>query len=168
MDDAEIRARWQATTPGTWITEGKYIFVKERRPFHGGIGKTFDSEDNPRYLEDAEFIAHAHQDVPALQATLDTERAKVAAWEHLAGKYAWHTPSCKYYGTTHPCTCGYSEALTAALDAAAREVKTHDDPHSAEARRERMRREVDAWLQAGNTYEPDEEWMNAPGGPFPE
>lgn len=81
---AEITARVEATPPGAWkvLTEyGAHLYV--RAVDVGGIvAKTIGSPN-------AEFIAHAREDIPALLAEVARLRAELAALKPLAEAAQW-------------------------------------------------------------------------------
>lgn len=64
---AAIKARCEAATPGPWKADGCELYVHHSREW---VGETLRPDD-PRAPRDAEFIAHAREDVPALVDALD-------------------------------------------------------------------------------------------------
>lgn len=77
---ATIRERAEKATPGPWETWGTSGFPD----FYVGMAKDEDgrwwTKDNTELgQDDAEFIAHARTDVPALLAHIDALTAKLAA-----------------------------------------------------------------------------------------
>lgn len=77
MDDRlkEIKARCEAATPGPWevgySSLGGMTVVNVR-------GSEFPCWKTQIYKDDAEFIAHARQDVPWLVAEVERLRAELA------------------------------------------------------------------------------------------
>jgi len=61
-----IRERCDAATPGPWFIEGDYVMDRYRDELIG-LGSF---SVHPQAALDAEFIAHAREDVPALAAAL--------------------------------------------------------------------------------------------------
>lgn len=97
----DIRARHEAATPGTWVAhdlgdleynsqdnEGWWwVWRKENLPYYGGVFTPTDSkepdgsileatitgnEDGKQEKADAEFAAHAHQDIPPMLDALES------------------------------------------------------------------------------------------------
>ena len=69
---AEIRARVERTTPGDWCYEPSnrdYCGNGSGEGFLGGI--LFEEDDEVEPYRNAEFVAHAHQDVPWLLAEVE-------------------------------------------------------------------------------------------------
>ena len=80
MTDAEIAAimaRWQASTPGNWITlaghpdpnqiyADEVIAVRDGDPETSGLDHVLTVPELDDRPDDLIFAAHAHQDIPAL------------------------------------------------------------------------------------------------------
>jgi len=101
MTDEElqaIRARVEAATPGPWKVEGRHPSYSPDRFQVDGIVTAYDDPERadfprpiqivetdsgcyPPYLADAEFIAQARTDVPALLAEVERLRAELHAHE---------------------------------------------------------------------------------------
>ena len=92
---SEIAARWQAATPGNWITtaggnDPNVIYADEviavcdqNDPEIAGlhhIVKVDALDDRP---DDLIFIAEAHQDVPFLLSVIEERDAEIAKWTEL-------------------------------------------------------------------------------------
>lgn len=99
---ADIEARANAATPGPWCTDSWEIYQgAEYQPgLSEWIGETCRADDSDGSRNDAEFIAHAREDVPALLAEVDRLRTDLAEYEPLtpqqclAGKHAdWFVDS---------------------------------------------------------------------------
>ena len=85
---AEIKARADAATPGPW-ERNNLAGRPEREVFAGdeligdfGVGGWEDDEGADRVEINAEFIAHARQDIPDLLAEVERLREHVATLEH--------------------------------------------------------------------------------------
>lgn len=77
---AEIKARYEAATPGEWseyIIRGALRFYRERM---GVVGAPCEN--------DFTFISHARADVPDLVAEVDLRRAEIGKLRNLA-ETAW-------------------------------------------------------------------------------
>ncbi|GAB2696663.1 hypothetical protein [Kitasatospora kifunensis] len=75
---AAIRAREQAATPGPWTVEWDHDDVSDQ-PFPVSLGPIgYLEHHGERDVADAEFIAHAREDVPLLLAEVDRLRAELA------------------------------------------------------------------------------------------
>lgn len=77
--ETEIRERAEAATEGPWAADGAEIY---RAPngiirISQWVGETLDIDDRGRSNRDAEFVAHAREDVPALLAEIDRLRAEI-------------------------------------------------------------------------------------------
>jgi hypothetical protein len=82
----EIQARAQAATPGPWTTDGWEIYqgAEEDSPnLLTWVGETCRADDYDGSRRDAEFIAHARTDVPALLDELKQARAAIARVRRL-------------------------------------------------------------------------------------
>jgi hypothetical protein len=85
-DLARIEARAASATPGPWTTEQ---FLPEDRPYPEATNIAGDRKGvywqvaTNLWCADAEFIAHAREDVPALIAALRDARAALARVEAL-------------------------------------------------------------------------------------
>jgi hypothetical protein len=83
---AEVRARLEATTPGEWTAVLLPPNEHHKHPVHWVKARYEDGTtemsqvvaDCPWRQSDAEFIAHARQDVPALLAEVERLQAEVA------------------------------------------------------------------------------------------
>ncbi|MEV5443521.1 hypothetical protein AB0N23_13430 [Streptomyces sp. NPDC052644] len=80
---AAIQARNAAATKGPWCTDSWEIYQgSEYLPgISSWVGECCRSEDPEQALADAEFIAHARDDVPWLLAEVERLRARVAELE---------------------------------------------------------------------------------------
>jgi len=117
LDLEPIKAREAKTTNGPWWYDGiTFIFTKIARSDQmvaepRGFGADLPLGDN------AEFIAHAREDVPAL--VREVERLRGLISDHLVGddkellanfkKYAEHQRYCKTW--SNRCNCGLTEVL---------------------------------------------------------
>jgi len=97
---AEIRARVEAATPGPWVADPPVAKVDNNwnrwtvmHPTDGRLGTWFVAslvpdvdrlQDVEQEHSDAEFIAHARQDVPDLLDTMDVLIQQLATVENLA------------------------------------------------------------------------------------
>lgn len=139
LDLDAIEARATAATPGPWapydLADATYgpedgtgwwwVWQESRLPYFGGVLKLEDEgepggaigeasiDDNrsgAQERSDAEFIAHAREDVPALVAELREVRAKLAAVRAIhvdAGRSQGYLPSGDYGYIDHTCAvCG--------------------------------------------------------------
>ncbi len=81
-----IRERHAVTTPGKWWNETHVVHA----PIPGNPGAACHPLTSPllgpHYMEDAEFAAQAHQDVPWLLAEHDRLTARVTELEGALGK----------------------------------------------------------------------------------
>jgi len=84
---AEIKARVEAATPGPW-ERNNLAGRPEREVFAGdyligdfGVGGWKDDEGADRVEINADFIAHARQDIPGLLAEVQRLREHVASLE---------------------------------------------------------------------------------------
>ncbi|MGY1579204.1 hypothetical protein [Streptomyces sp. MN13] len=78
---AEITARVEAATPGPWRTDGWEIYQGgegEAPDLMKWIGETCRVDDYDGSRNDADFIAHAREDVPALLAEVQRLKAELA------------------------------------------------------------------------------------------
>jgi hypothetical protein len=87
---AEIEARCEAATEGPWYANpGGYVELDEfgEGEHFNGIADTWNANDG----KDAEFIAHARQDVPDLIATVREQAAEIedARRGEAASNAAW-------------------------------------------------------------------------------
>lgn len=73
LDLDEIRARAAAATPGPWQARREFVVSGDLEGIPDCVVST--GEDGPQELADAEFIAHAREDVPALYAEIERLRA---------------------------------------------------------------------------------------------
>ena len=80
---AEIKAREQAATPGPWEYEcfGRYEDHDEC------VLKTGTDECEISAKEDAEFIAHARTDIPALVAEVERQENRGDEWRAAAAEW---------------------------------------------------------------------------------
>jgi len=82
MNDKEltaIRARYEASTPGTWEPHYSYWAVDGTiagRGVQSNYAKVIYNAPYNRQ-EDVDFIAHAHQDIPALLAEIEHLRERM-------------------------------------------------------------------------------------------
>ena len=79
MTDEEldaIRKRCEAATPGPW-----YWWMSERPPFALGNDQDVNIGVEVAKIPDAEFVAAARADIPALLAEVDRLRAELVALE---------------------------------------------------------------------------------------
>jgi hypothetical protein len=84
---AEIAARAEAATPGPWCTDSSEIYQgTEYTSWAVWVGETCDPDDRRKSRADAEFIAAARTDVPALLA--EVEQLREAAAENFPGELA--------------------------------------------------------------------------------
>ena len=90
VDTTAMRARVDAATEGPWIAEysreqGNCVIPHDARSTREAVATTHLYDQ----AADAEFIAHARTDVPALVATLREAEAKLAAIQgHFDHVYA--------------------------------------------------------------------------------
>lgn len=108
----EIEARAEAATPGPWewhpyMSSGATL-AKPNHPGHEvNILKTTD--DWPPVADDAEFIAHARTDVPALVAALRAvlDLHQPGSYSATKGELTAHPvcPTCHDKAGVHPCGC---------------------------------------------------------------
>lgn len=158
VDVAAIRARVEAATPGPWTWEpvGEMdngwclgvVWDADDQPLTGrilpGSGEVIDSvceNVGASHFHDAEFIAYARTDVPALLAELDrlttalaAERARVAAGLALAEAWAREAAAGRT-GNGHALLVqtydGHARELRAALTtAAAPTTESKEDDHA--------------------------------------
>jgi len=91
LDDIETRATSEHLTPGPWKVEWDYCDCSEYGCGHGKFAVAFgpftwiESRDGV-ITTDAEFAAHAREDVPALLADLRRARAELAEVRELADR----------------------------------------------------------------------------------
>ena len=89
---AEIRARCEAATEGPWESTGDQIvtYAVPKTASHPvqpiSVGDVFIE------YEDAEFCAHAREDIPALLAALDEQAVEIARLKGLACVDYWGCP----------------------------------------------------------------------------
>ena len=83
---AEIRARVEAATPGPWEVDDKYSdqFVVCELDEYVAVSASTDADIGLDGRADAEFIAHARQDVPDLLDERDVLIQRLATMENLA------------------------------------------------------------------------------------
>ncbi len=87
LDLEAIKARAEAATPGPWEADGEPFLPQNWRPklsVWANVGDEFShlvaavaTPDKYLGLTDADFIAHARTDVPALVAALEERDAEV-------------------------------------------------------------------------------------------
>src|SRR5690606_12364587 len=87
----EIKTRAEAATPGPWEWDFALPTDEIKKVYgecsvwmtlaHSGIGQWVDGQ--PGALDDADFIAHARTDVPALIAEVERLKAQIATNELL-------------------------------------------------------------------------------------
>jgi hypothetical protein len=75
-----IRARAEAATPGPWERSGSLVQAG-RRARRARVGQTWGLA----WKQDAEFIAHAREDVPALLDEVERLRGEAENWK----RHAW-------------------------------------------------------------------------------
>jgi hypothetical protein len=90
-DTDVIRARHEATTDGVWEQggrwDGEFVPLADAGRVRIGLNDfAVVSGPEPRYA-DAAFIAHSHQDVPALLDTIDELRARPAQLREQISQY---------------------------------------------------------------------------------
>lgn len=83
VDLEVIKKRVEAATRGPWVFNG-YSCIDSVPEMEGGPGVAFvpslyGDTSSPQGMVDAEFIAHAREDVPALLADLEQCRQMIAA-----------------------------------------------------------------------------------------
>jgi len=83
---AEIRARVEAATPGPWEVDDKYSdqFVVCELDEYVAVSASTDADIGLDGRADAEFIAHARQDIPDLLDERDMLIQRLATVENLA------------------------------------------------------------------------------------
>ena len=83
---AEIRARVEAATPGPWEVDDKYSdgFVVCELDEYVAVSTSTDADIGLDGRADAEFIAHARQDIPDLLDMMDVLIQQLATVENLA------------------------------------------------------------------------------------
>lgn len=80
--EAEIRAREKAATKGPWIASHRHGGVSDNADAVGGLGLDIEGppepEENGQFAlaADAQFIAHAREDVPRLLSEIERLRAE--------------------------------------------------------------------------------------------
>jgi hypothetical protein len=81
LDLDAIEARAAAATPGPWCTDSWEIYQdSEYQPgISFWIGETCRADEENDGRADAEFVAHARTDVPAMAAEIRRLRAELAA-----------------------------------------------------------------------------------------
>jgi len=83
LDIGAIKARCEAATPGLWCNDGCVIKIDGRKTVIAETyGLTRDIMD-----ANAKFIAHAHEDIPALLDALKDAEAELERYEHTAKLY---------------------------------------------------------------------------------
>jgi len=108
----EIRARCEAATPGPWRNIGEplsgypRIFSDAehggfRQPFICGIRAADEQANN-----DAEFMAHAREDIPALLDALEAAEARAERICRLITEWIKDDPECEGGFHILCCTCG--------------------------------------------------------------
>jgi hypothetical protein len=116
MTDEElkvIRERCEKATPGPWRADGRYIETIE------GAEEEMAIYDEGGHDElDAEFIAHAREDVPRLLEEIERlrEGLKKLQWcgWFVDKDYHWMTsgcPACRSTGMNHAEDCWLAELL---------------------------------------------------------
>lgn len=86
---AQIMARWQASTPGEWITtadspgsayDGEIVAVRYSAddPTDARLDRVLTVPELDDRPDDLIFAAHAHQDIPALVEALTAARRELA------------------------------------------------------------------------------------------
>lgn len=93
---AAIATRAEAATPGPWCTDHTWDIYQGAEYVPGvsrWIGEMRRDVANEPFA-DAEFIAHARQDVPALLAEVDRLRARIAGLEALAADAVEYRVEC--------------------------------------------------------------------------
>lgn len=78
----EIHERTDAATPGPWETAGIGDFGWHINGPDGNV----ETQDSEQGRADAEFIAHAREDVPWLRDELEMARGVLAMWELVASR----------------------------------------------------------------------------------
>lgn len=131
---AEIRQRAQQATKGPWEVapcssddEVRNV-VSEYKRVEGGAQANwiaeldasldFDSDiegELERLQADAEFIAHARQDIPDLLDALARAQQEIVDLREAVERYGWHSADCLLptggkWGPK-PCTCGFEAVL---------------------------------------------------------
>lgn len=76
IDLDAIRAREAAATPGPWFDDGQEIYTESE---HDWVAETLDIDNPKSTAANAQFIAHAREDIPGLLAEVDRLRAELAA-----------------------------------------------------------------------------------------
>lgn len=132
MNTDEMRSRTEAATPGPWyVNDDNEGMPPEYSPFwviSGDSPETFDGEWYMElhcgHLADAEFIAHAREDIPALLDALDAKERETA---ELREQLEAMTKDMKYViRVTAP--LGYAPCgICARINSGCSAKCTHDD-----------------------------------------
>ena len=118
---AEIEALANAATEGPWTASGPFIGAVNAPEEDDPIFAEVNGEDDERAELDAEFIAHARTDVPALVAALRAVLAEADALDVLAKQSEGLSfdPTQSGMATAHRLAArGIRGAITSALDGA--------------------------------------------------
>ncbi len=93
---AEIEARAEAATPGPWEVDNDLsVFTKDGG--HGTPWTLFDTVGNEgEDSSNADFIAHARQDVPALVAEVRRLNEENSRLNFMSGKYEGESVALEY------------------------------------------------------------------------
>jgi hypothetical protein len=88
---AEIEARANAATPGLWIVNNsRHVEYSTQDSAKGcQILEPWDEYYSPGWDTDAEFIANARQDIPALLSEVRRLRAVVEEYAHRQNWQRW-------------------------------------------------------------------------------
>ena len=123
---AEIREREQAATAGPWQTRFIFRVVNTMRRFANRFSLMMQGNTGSDW-SDAEFTAHAREDVPRLLATIEAQAGEIAELRELI-QYMWpeYCTGCdNYYRGSCQCSnpqygqCSYATCPDfAAIDAA--------------------------------------------------
>ena len=111
---AAIRARAEAATPGPWHDDQDGMVYSTCQP-----GCAVVINDIDLAVEDAEFIAHAREDIPALVAEverLQTELARMRPVVEAAQR--WHVAAQHYDAAMRSRDYGAADLADAELNAA--------------------------------------------------
>jgi hypothetical protein len=106
----EIEQRANAATPGPWTTDGWEIYQgggSSAPDLMAWAGETCRADDYDGSRNDADFIAHARTDVPALLAEIRRLRAEVADFKE-AQRLDWVHGQDRNPHTPRLCECGHS------------------------------------------------------------
>ena len=119
LDLDAIEARAEAATPGPWINNRNGVVIVESHPLAPTV-----SENSS--WDDADLIAHARTDVPALVAELRAAREVVEAAVDLAERDGHKDDlcdDCGLGGHTSPCPWQRLDAALAAYRAVVGEAR---------------------------------------------